>query len=253
MKFLLRQVAFVGLCGATLAEAAPAGFAMVSDDCRLAAPRFPASYAKRAELRKASGADRLHTVSLGSKKDEVGANVEATLHEIDLNGDGVCDLVVTMRDPVSSGGDSDVLSTVYLAGNRTWKRLGAVTAKRDDLPSSLDLTKSAQDEDYAFSDHAVLRDLAANRTYLIGWHSERVTNGFDGYRLYEMDAAKGELRVVDKWTGDGAKTYAAFKSLSAGPAQRFDANVEADELRAVCPQAGTKSDSLRAACAALPR
>ena len=77
-------------------------------DCALAAPRFPANYAKSAALRKAADMDRSHTISLGSKKGQVGADVEATLHEVDevdLNCDGVCDLVVTVRDPVSSGGD----------------------------------------------------------------------------------------------------------------------------------------------------
>lgn len=198
--------------------------------CRPQATRLPPLYARLTAKAPLPADERLHLRQLAAKGAE---GVEVSLQEIDLSGDGGCDLVATVRDPLSSGGDSDVLTTLYLAKPPSgWQRVGAASARRDDRPASLDLVGHGDDAQFAFSEFRRVALPGDATVYLVAWHSERIANGFDGYRVFALDRREARLRPLDRWTGKGSAVYQAFKAT--GVAGGFDARVEQDEVRRLC-------------------
>lgn len=236
------------------AQAEPADYRLIADTCQLQRPRFPAGYAKYEGLRTAAKVERAHRAILATKDAQAGLQLEAAVRELDLTGNGVCDTIMVVSDPIGSGGDRDVLTTIYLTGKARWQRIGARSAAHSDLPSDVNTIASPADADFAFSDYAALRRPGQAKTYLVAWHAQRVTNGFDGYRVFEIDRAAATLRPVDKWTGEGAKVYAAFKRFkdTRGFA-RFDPEIEADELREVCGHTTDPNPGLAAECSRFKR
>lgn len=227
---------------------------VLAPECAPQKPRFPPAYGKFPELDKAASGERTHAIVIAQKHADSGLNVEAMLQEIDLDGDGTCDVVVSVRDPISTGGDSDVLSTLYLARKGSWLRVGAQSAEKTDRPAQLDLIKAPTDNNFIFSDFAALRHRSTNRTYLVTWSHERVANNPSGYQVLEL-AARGTLRALDKWTGAGADIYASFKTIKSSTGNSlFDPEVEAKELAIVCHQSGAgKSPGLLSTCRKIKR
>lgn len=236
------------------AQTEPADYRLVTDACQPQSPRFPVGYAKYEGLRSAARDERAHRAVMATKDAQTGLQLEVAVRELDLTGDGVCDDIMVVSDPIGSGGDRDVLATVYLSGKGRWQRLGARSAVKSDRPSELNTIASPADANFAFSDYAVLRRAGETKTYLVAWHEERVTNGFLGYRVFEIDSAAATLRPIDKWTHDGAKVYAAFKATKdSRGAMLFDPAIEVGELRALCGHIGDPSPGLAAECSRLKR
>jgi len=214
--------------------------------CRPQTRRLPPLYASQVVKAPLPVNERLHLRQLAAKGAEW---VEVSLQEIDLSGSGVCDLIATVRDPLSSGGDSDVLTTIYLAKPPSdWLRVGAISARRDDRPASLDLIEYGDDEQFTFSEVRKLTLPSDLTVYLVAWHDERIANGFDGYRVFALDRHEGRLRSLDRWTGKGQEVYLAFKA--AGIAGGFDSRVERDEMRHLCALTDGLATSRPAAIAA---
>jgi hypothetical protein len=115
---------------------------ILAPECTPQKPRFPPAYGKFSELGKAASGERTHAIA--QKHADSGINIEAMVQEIDLDGDGACDVVVSVRDPISTGGDSDVLSTLYLARKGRWLRVGAQSAKKTDRPAQFDLIQAGK-------------------------------------------------------------------------------------------------------------
>ena len=243
---LVAMMAMHALC---LAKEA-AAFVPVSEGCNIHDPHFPELYARIAALRNSEPTERQHLVVLAVKDKEANLNVEATLHEIDLNGDGTCDLVVTTRDPLDTGGDSEVLSTIYIAQRGGWLRIGARSAVKANYPSELDIAKFPDDENFAFSGYVSMRDQKTGKPYLVTWHVDRIVNGFEGYRILEVDMGAGTLRDVGKWSPPGIEIYKIFKTLKAesGKGMIFEPSVEATELRRICKQLAGATAALSTAC-----
>ncbi|MEO6279417.1 hypothetical protein [Roseateles sp.] len=211
--------------------------------CRPQATRLPPLYAKAATKPPLPADERLHLRQLAAKGAE---GVEVSLQEIDLSGSGACDLVATVRDPLSSGGDSDVLTTIYLAKPPSgWQRVGAVSARRDDRPASLELVGHGEDAQFAFSEFRRVTLPGDATVYLVAWHGERIANGFDGYRVFLLDRREARLRPLDRWAGKGREVYQAFKA--GGAASGFDARVEMDEIRRLCAAPAASRPALAAA------
>ena len=248
---LLCLVATFGLSANVSAEP-EAVYRVVSPACQPQKPRFPAAYAKLAALRAAGKSERTHDVDLAVKDAQANLNVEATVHEIDLDADGVCDDVVVVLDPIGTGGDADALTTFYIAGKNGWKRIGARSAASD-RPVDLDLIKAPADQDFAFSDFAVMRRADQPRTFIVAWRHDRITNGFAGYRIFELDPHALALRAVDKWNDEGARIYADFKlAHDADGALLYEPDRESAELRGLCT-AASNSPGLSVACGRLKR
>lgn len=228
--YLLAGAALLSSVNAVATPDAPKEFEALLGPCAPAKPRFPERYAALGNLKNASAKARIHTVPLLAKDPQAGLFVEATLEEIDLDQDGVCDLVATVRDPIGTGGDSDVLGTIYLARpGQPWKRVGAASAGPGDLPSSLDLVKFPADAAYVFSEFAAIRGVSGSRRYLVTWNHERVANGTAGYAVYELDVRKGLLHPLDKRKAPGAQVYAFFKTLrNADGVALFDPRLEVE-------------------------
>ena len=217
------------LCSANEAEKTP--YKVISsylgpaqDTCKSQAPRFPDIY-RYPTLIKAGVGERLHRVGILTKSADLNLNIDAALEEVDLDADGICDIVVTVSDPIGSGGDADVLSTVYLARNHHWLRIGAKSAKKD-IPTDLDVGKFPEDADFSFSEFIALRQISSNKSYFVAWSHERIANGFGGYKVFELDFS-GRLIVLNNWNGVGAQIYQWFKTLR-GPAGNlvFDPDIE---------------------------
>jgi hypothetical protein len=216
--------------------------------CRPQATRVPPLYARLAAKPPLQANERLHLRQLAAK----GAQgVEVSLQEIDLSGRGGCDLVATVRDPLSSGGDSDVLTTIYLAKPPSgWQRIGAASARRDDRPASLDLVGHGDDAQFAFSEFRRVTLPGDATIYLVAWHGERMVNGFDGYRVFALDRREARLQLLDHWAGKGGEVYRAFKAGGVGGG--FDVLVERQELRRRCAVADKAAlpAAVASACAA---
>lgn len=250
--FLLIPVCSIMLTTGTLG-AAP-DVVLVDGPCRLHKPRWPEGYASLPALRNVSPNWREHSFKLFDKGEPseptFGLEVWADLKEIDVDADGVCDLVVTVKDAVSTGGDYTPLTTLYLARKNGWLRVGARTTKRD-LPAYVDPAKLASDKNYMFADYVLVKSQASTKPYLIAWNSGRSQGGFRGYRIFEVDTAEARLRSVDKWNGPGAVLYSAFKSLKIEEppgTMLFDPNIEAIELLLECDRVPLDNPGLTMAC-----
>lgn len=83
-----------------------------------------------------------------------------------------------------------------------------------------------------------------------GLRYERVLNGFDGYRILELDPRAGRLHLIDKWSSPGDEIYAFFKTLKVegGGGSRFDSWIEVAELRALCDNTSGAAPMLNEAC-----
>lgn len=252
--FILGPLAAISTSIPVLGQAELGGHQIVSGACKVQKPRFSSRYANYKGLRDAARDEREHLANIAVKDAQASMFVQASMRELDLTGNDTCDDIVVVSDPVSSGGDRDVLATVYVANNGLWHRVGAASATRTDGPSELDTRRSPADATFAFDEYVALRRPGWTKTYLIAWHSERVTNGFAGYRVLEIDLAASTLRLIDKWTGEGSKVYAAFKQTKDTPsAESFDSAIEAQELRELCGSTNNANHSLAAECNRLKR
>ena len=168
-----------------------------------------------------------------------------------LDGDGYCDWYLDTASPMSSGGDRDSINTLYLGGVRGWERTGAAIPANK--PDQLGFGKAdAEQERYLFGEEpAVIHDAASKSNYIIAALYERNTqrDSRPGYRIFDWDAGKKTLRLLDKWApgSKAAEVYAFFKAHGARrPApvsvaaedsiQLYDPEVEAFELTQACDQ-----------------
>jgi len=221
--------------------------------CTPAGARLPPNYARLPGANKLPAQEREHRLELSGGTARDAKKVEVQIEERALGADGRCDLIISVRELISSGGDSDVLSTVYLTRpDGGWQRVGAVSARRDDRPSSLDLMRQPADERFAFSDWQVLTlKEHPGLSYLMTWNHDRVANGARGYHLLELDRSAATLRSLDIWQDVGAKVYAQFKQLKSEDGRGFDPYVEQAELRLRCAGIAAKPALLVQACSAL--
>ncbi len=125
-------------------------------------------------------------------------------------------MVATVRDPLNSGADSDVLQTIYLAKPpSSWHRIGAASARQNDRLASLDLVRPGDDTQFALSEFRRVTLPGDATTYLVAWHGERIANGFDGYRFFALDRREARLQPLDHWASRCAEVYCAFKARGA--------------------------------------
>jgi len=169
--------------------------------------------------------------------------------KLDINGDGICDWFVTASSPLSSGGDSDILNTLYFGRkNKKWQRLGAEIPNT--LPDELGWGKASdQRDDYTFSSETpfVLWDKKSKISYFIGYFYTR-TYGKPyqkGYEIYIWNAEQNNLQELDKWEKGSAaeKVYAYFKQHGAvdptiedgeNNIAQFDQDLEDSEIITKC-------------------
>lgn len=181
-----------------------------------------------------------------------------TFYRIDLNSDGVCDWYVDTSSPTSSGGDRDSINTLYLGAPARWSRIGAEAP--DNKPDGLGFGKAyAQQRQFLFGEEPAVIHAAASKTnYIVTalYNRNDQRGGRPGYRIFDWDADKKTLRLLDKWVpgSKAAEVYAFFKehgarvpSSPSTPAsetiQSFDPEVEAFELEQACdPQSALRSD-----------
>ncbi len=144
-----------------------------------------------------------------------------TFAKIDINGDGTCDWFLTSLAPYSSGGDSDVLNTLYMGASTGWRRVGAEIAesKPDVLGAGASNYQQAQ---FAFSSDAplIVWDESNKAPYLIGWFDTRHSTGRqdqEGYHVYRWSKIKNNLEELDKWVPNStaAQVYTYFKQHGA--------------------------------------
>lgn len=171
-----------------------------------------------------------------------------TFSKLDLDGDGVCDWLVTMFAPYSTGGDRDVLNTLYLGSPGGWNRIGSSIPKN--RPDGLGWGDSInQQRDFSFSseDPLVILDKGSQTRYIIGYFNYRAYSGkFDqgGYYIYVWDAHAKTLRELNKWKpgSAAAQVYDFFKRHGAvdptetgkSRIQAFDPEIEKYEFRRYC-------------------
>jgi len=236
------------------AQAAPAAYQIVDDSCQPQKPRFPARYANFRALRGAAATERGYRVALATKDAQAHLAIEAEIQEIDLNGDGICDQIVIASDPIGTGGDHVVLATIYIARKGHWQRIGAHPTAKSDAPAYLDTMRSPKDQPFVFGALEALRRPREARTFLVVWTADqRVSNGFYGYRILEVDQAAGRLVPVDKWNDEGALIYADFKRAADVQGHAiFDAEIEGTELRFGCASPDAANAGMRAACERRP-
>lgn len=251
-KFCRRSLSAALAVLATLSTFASWAVPAQAAACTLGAPRLPAHYARLPGARQLPVFEREHRLDLTRRPAKDAKQIEARIEERALGADSRCDLVVTVSELISSGGDADVLSTLYLARpGGDWQRVGAASARHDDSPSLLNLVHKPNDELFVFSDWQalMLRD-RPGFSYLVTWSHERVANGARGYRLLELDRGAATLRSLDIWEGMGAKVYTHYKSLKSDDGRAFDPTIEQAELRQRCTDTGVKPALLTQACLA---
>lgn len=168
---------------------------------------------------------------------------------LDVNNDGNCDWYVTALAPLSTGGDRDILNTIYLGQKNGWSRIGASIP--DDMPDELGAGKSTTEQKhYLFGeDIAIIHDLVDHINYLITAFYERDVqrDGKPGYRIFVWDNRVKTLKLLDKWEpgSKAAAVYAYFKSNGASSTttsgkvgqagiERFDPTIEKFELQQAC-------------------
>jgi len=169
--------------------------------------------------------------------------------KLDINGDGICDWFLTASSPLSSGGDRNVLNTLYLGSrNKKWHRIGAEMPNHK--PDILGAGKSNdQQDDYTFSSETpfVLWDKKSKISYFIGYFYTRTYGKPDqkGYEIYIWNAEQKNLQELDKWEKGSAaeKVYAYFKQHGAvdptieegeNNIAQFDQDLENSEIRIKC-------------------
>jgi hypothetical protein len=180
-----------------------------------------------------------------------------SLYRTDLNGDGYCDWYLNVSAPMSSGGDRDSINTLYLGGVHGWSRTGATMPA--DKPDELGYGKSDQEQrQYLFGEEpAMIHDAGSKTNYIItAFYNRHVQrDSRPGYRIFDWDADKKTLRLLDKWMpgSKAAEVYAFFKAHGARrPANRsadasdtiqsFDPEEEEFELEQACdPQSELRS------------
>jgi hypothetical protein len=120
--------------------------------------------------------------------------------------------------PVSTGGDRDSINTLYLGSSKGWKRIRYHGPS--DNPDSLGAGKSYDEQnDFLFGeDVAIVRDAGSNVNYIVtaflNHHDRQVSK--PGYRIFDWDAGKQTLRLLDKWKpGSKAAEVYAFKAHGA--------------------------------------
>jgi hypothetical protein len=168
---------------------------------------------------------------------------------IDINSDGYCDWYINASAPMSTGGDSDSINTIYLGRKNDWLRIGASVP--DDKPDEFGYGKTvAEQKSYLSGDEiAVIYDATDKANYLItAFHDRNLQReNRPGYRIMNWDADKKSLRLLDKWEpgSKASEVYAFFKvhgaQIPAAKAvepedkiQRFDPDIEAFELAQAC-------------------
>jgi len=179
-----------------------------------------------------------------------------SFYRIDLNGDGLCDWYLNAAAPMSTGGDRESINTLYLGRAAGWTRIGADVPQ--DKPDGLGYGKtSAQQRQFLFGEEpAVIHDAASKANYIVAalYSRNGQRSGRPGYRIFNWDADRNTLRLLDKWApgSKAAQVYAYFKAhgarmpASAATAasdtiQAFDPDVEAFELEQACdPQSALR-------------
>jgi len=172
-----------------------------------------------------------------------------SFYRIDLNGDGLCDWYLNAAAPMSTGGDRESINTLYLGRAAGWTRIGADVPQ--DKPDGLGYGKtSAQQRQFLFGEEpAVIHDAASKANYIVAalYSRNGQRSGRPGYRIFNWDADRNTLRLLDKWApgSKAAQVYVYFKAhgarmpASAATAasdtiQAFDPDVEAFELEQAC-------------------
>ncbi|GGX94513.1 hypothetical protein GCM10007386_26730 [Pseudoduganella dura] len=179
-------------------------------------------------------------------------------YRVDLNNDGICDWYLNALSPISTGGDRDTINTLYIGGPTGWARIGADIPM--DKPDALSFGK-AFDQQWRFTfgeEPSVIHDMTTKTNYVItALYNRHVRRAFQpGYRIYEWDAGKKTLILLDKWEpgSKAAAVYAFFKANGARMLEEptmadsdtistFDPQIEAYELMRSCDPKGSQRTS----------
>lgn len=266
MKKILRNVIPLLLASACAAAAGQTtGLTNTIPACRMPAGKvLPDKYYTLSKAKNAfnwvAGATRGDGVVEGNgweRVDGSGMHDWFSFYRIDLNGDGLCDWYLNAAAPMSTGGDRESINTLYLGRAAGWTRIGADVPQ--DKPDGLGYGKtSAQQRQFLFGEEpAVIHDAASKANYIVAalYSRNGQRNGRPGYRIFNWDADRNTLRLLDKWEpgSKAAQVYAYFKAhgarmpASAATAasdtiQAFDPDVEAFELEQACdPQSALRS------------
>lgn len=266
MKKILRNVIPLLLASACAAAAGQTtGLTNTIPACRMPAGEvLPDKYYTLSKAKNAfnwvAGATRGDGVVEGNgweRVDGSGMHDWFSFYRIDLNGDGLCDWYLNAAAPMSTGGDRESINTLYLGRAAGWTRIGADVPQ--DKPDGLGYGKTgAQQRQFLFGEEpAVIHDAASKANYIVAalYSRNGQRNGRPGYRIFNWDADRNTLRLLDKWEpgSKAAQVYAYFKAhgarmpASAATAasdtiQAFDPDVEAFELEQACdPQSALRS------------
>jgi len=267
MHTILRTSAFAALALAgALAQAQTTQLTIDVPACRtFPGPLLPEKYGKLAKkdkgyawLAKLTAADAQISGNGGERADGSGMYNALAFYRTDIDNDGYCDWYLDAGAPMSTGGDRDSIDTLYLGRKDGWLRIGAkVPANR---PDELGVGNTVDEQDrYLFGEEiGVIHDARDKTHYLVSAFYERhlQRDSRPGYRIYVWDAGEKNLRLLDKWEpkSKAAEVYAFFKAHGArqpaakntAPADtvlRFDADIEAYEVRQACrPDSPQRSD-----------
>jgi hypothetical protein len=266
MKFFVRHLIPALLATAcTLASGQSTQLTVDVPECRMPPGKvLPDKYYKLASANKdfkwvpkATASDHIVGGNGWERIDGSDMHNWFVFYRVDLNGDGYCDWYLNASAPMSSGGDRDTINTLYLGGPNGWARVGATVP--GDKPDQLGAGNSNDEQDhYLFGEEiAVIHDAASKVNYIITAFYERneERDSRPGYRIFDWDADKKTLRLLDKWMpgSKAAEVYAFFKAHGARrPAYRsaaasdtiqsFDPDVEAFELTRACdPKSARRS------------
>ncbi len=267
----MKTIIFI-VTAAIAAISCPAGLARASGltldipECRMPPGRvMPAKYYRPGKnkgmfhwVRKVTAGD--YVISEGGSVRVEGSGMDDwySLYRIDVNSDAICDWYLNASAPISTGGDRDSINTMYLGGASGWSRVGAEVPLNK--PDGLGYGKSAaQQHRFLFGEEpSVIHDAGSKTNYIIAaLYSRHVRRDFyPGYRIFDWDAGKKTLRLLDKWEpgSRAAEVYAFFKAHgsrapaapSAAPEDSmntFDPDVEAHELEMSCDPEGPQRSS----------
>ncbi|MBC7502565.1 MAG: hypothetical protein H7315_19030 [Herminiimonas sp.] len=220
---------------------------------------LPANYHQYAWAKKARATDPVVSGKADVRID--GSSLFEWQHaaKVDLNLDGLCDWIVTSNIPLSSGGDTDSINTVYLGQRAGWTRFGATGIRANQADGLGRGQSDAQQSQFAWFDEGpyLLRDATAQKLYVIGNFSSRNSFGreFPGYRIFTWDPVAKKLAELDKWHagGEGGEVYAYFVAHGGFAPDRttdkddrsgdFDPAIERRELSLRCSEEAQKAAS----------
>jgi hypothetical protein len=134
-RTLIGSLVFMAACSGVTAETMAATLYRI--DCQAISPRVPAEFAELSWIAEAPADTHVFSgEAIASAPPEesgpsdetnswiVGGGIYMVLREVDLNGDGRCDLVATAKSVVGTTGDFSSSLVFWFASAKGWRRQG---------------------------------------------------------------------------------------------------------------------------------